>query len=135
LGGEGKRRQRRDGWIAGGKDAPNAWVSFALGQDAFLETPPTDDDLEIEEFVPSTAAGKFDFTVSVEDVEIGSEASKENLKKVFGLEGATSLSSDGFSSDKVDIEFSEPADGKVKFTAGPKDTSAGTFFMKVKINL
>jgi len=44
------------------------------------------------------------------------------------------LTPDGFSSDKVDIEFAEPADGKVKFTAGPKDASAGTFFMKVKIN-
>jgi len=32
------------------KDAPNAWVSFALGQDTLLETPPTDEDLEIEAF-------------------------------------------------------------------------------------
>jgi len=38
-----------------------------------------------------------------------------------------------FSSDKVKIEFDAPVDGKVKFTAGPKDASLGTCIMKVKM--
>jgi len=113
--------------------ADNAWVSYALGQDTLLETAPTDEDLSVETFAPSAESGKFDFTVLVKDVEVGAEAAKENLKKVFGLEGSSTLDGAAFSSDKVDIEFGTPVDGKVKFTAGPKDASAGTFFMKVKM--
>jgi len=110
-----------------------AWMSFALGQDTLLDVTPTDEDLSFEKFTPSTESGKFEFTVSVKDIEVGSEATKENLKKVFGLEGATTLEGTAFSSDKVDIEFGAPVDGKVKFTAGPKDTDAKVFFMKVKL--
>jgi len=113
--------------------ASNAWVSFALGQDTLLETPPTDEDLSIEAFEPAAMDGKFDFTVSVKDVEVGSEAAAENLKKVFGLEGGSSLQ--GLSSDNVDIVFGTPENGKVKFTAGPNaaNADATTFFMKVKL--
>jgi len=75
--------------------------------------------------------GKFDFTVSVKDVEVGSEATAENLKKVFGLEGGSSL--EGMSSDNVDITFGMPENGKMKFAAGPKDKGQATFFMKVKV--
>jgi len=60
---------------------------------------------------------------------------KENLKQVFGLEGTTSLD-DGtkpFSYSNVDITFGVPEAGKVKFTAGPKDAGAKTFFMKVRV--
>jgi len=114
-------------------NADNAWMSYALGQDTLLDVAPTDEDLSVETFEPAAESGKFDFTVSVKDIEIGSEAVKENLKKVFGLEGASTLDGAAFSSDKVDIEFGTPVDGKVKFTAGPKDASAGAFFMKVKM--
>jgi len=62
-----------------------------------------------------------------------SNPSAENLKKVFGLEGGSSLQ--GLSSDNVDITFGTPKDGKVKFTAGPSadNADATTFFMKVKL--
>jgi len=110
-----------------------AWLSYALGQDTLLGKAPTDEDLSVETFEPAAESGKFDFTVSVKDVEVGSEAAKENLKKVFGLEGAATLEGAAFSSDKVEIEFGTPVGGKVKFTAGPKDASEGTFFMKVKV--
>jgi len=118
---------------AGVMAAANAWVSFALGQDALLEMPPTDEDLEIEAFVPAAESGKFDFTVSVKDVEVSSEAAAANLKKVFGLEGGSSLQ--GMSSENVDIVFGTPEDGKVKFTAGPNaaNADATTFFMKVRV--
>ena len=41
---------------------------------------PTDDDLNIDEFTSANEIGKFDFTVSVKDIEVGSEAAAENLK-------------------------------------------------------
>ena len=69
----------------------------------------------------------------VEGVEVGSAAQEENLKQVFGLEGATSIDPNAFSSGNVDLTFGTPEGGKVKFTAGPKDTEVQTFFMKVRM--
>lgn len=120
--------------MQGVRNSQHAWVSFALDSDKLLVQLPTDEDLTVEKFEPASEAGKFDFTVSVDGVNVGSDAQKENLKQVFGLEGATSLNPDDFSSGNVDLTFGTPADGKVKFTAGPKDTNASTFFMKVKVN-
>ena len=119
--------------VQGVMSAENAWLSYALGQDTLLETVPTDGDLAVEAFEPTAETGTFEFTVSVKDVEVGSETAKENLKKVFGLEGAATLDNAAFSSDKVEIDFGTPVDGKVKFTATPKDASARAFFMKVKM--
>ena len=86
-----------------------------------------------EEFKPSAMAGSFDFTVSVKDVTIGDKASVDNLKKLFGLEGAESLDTAAFSSEKVALDFKEPQDGKLKFTATPAVDNAKSFFMKVKV--
>jgi len=114
--------------------SPNAWLSFALGADTLIETAPADSNLTVEAFSPSTnGTGKFEFTVSVKDIDVSSEASKENLKKVFGLEGTPSLGATAFSADDVDIIFGTPEGGKVKFTAGPKDVGASSFFMKLKV--
>lgn len=115
------------------KSAPNAWLSFALGSETLIESAPTNGTLRIDDFRPTAESGKFDFTVSVKDIDIGSDAATENLKKVFGIEGGTILGQDGLSSDNVDITFGTPENGKVKFTAGPKNPNAGTFFMKVKM--
>jgi len=119
---------------AGVMASPGAWMSYALGQGALLDAAPTDEDLKVETFEPKAGTtGKFDFTVSVKDVEVGPKAAKENLKKVFGLEGAATLDGAAFSSENVAVEFGTPKGGKVKFTAGPKDASSGAFFMKVKM--
>jgi len=116
-------------------NADTAWFSYALGQDTLLATAPTDSDLTVKAFTPTGEAGKFDFTMSVGTIQVGSAATKENLKKIFGIEGAATLDSAAFSSDKVDIEFGTPVDGKVKFTAGPNSENANNkaFFMKVKM--
>jgi len=122
----------------------NAWVSYALGSETLLEAAPTDADLTVEAFEPKSGEdGKFDFTVSVKDVEVGGAAQteaqkervKENLKEVFGLEGGTDLTADGMSSKNVDITFGVPEDGKVRFTAGPSAGNAGAkaFFMRVRV--
>ena len=115
------------------KASPFAWVSFAMDSAVLLMKRPTDGDLKVEEFKPSATAGSFDFTVSVKDVTIGDNASEDNLKKLFGLEGAESLDSDAFASENVLLDFKEPQDGKLKFTATPAVDNAKSFFMKVKI--
>ena len=115
------------------RNAPFAWVSFATDSAALLSKMPTDEDLKVEEFKPSAMAGSFDFTVSVKDVKIGDKASVENLKKLFGLEGAESLDTAALSSENVSLDFREPQDGKLKFTATPAVDNAKSFFMKVKV--
>jgi len=115
------------------KNAAHAWLSFALGSEVLIESAPKDGDLKVDAFEPTATAGSFDFTVSIEDIPVGDDAKPGNLAKVFGLEGGPSLQ--GMSSENVDITFSTPVDGKVKFTAGPnaKNANAKTFFMKVKM--
>ena len=115
------------------KASPFAWASFATDSAALLAKMPTDDDLKVEEFKPSSSAGSFDFTVSVKDVKIGDKASVDNLKKLFGLEGAESLDSAAFSSENVSLDFKKPQDGKLKFAATPAVDNAKSFFMKVKV--
>ena len=115
------------------RNSPTAWTSFALDSARLLERNPTDDDLRIEEFKPSTEGGAFDFTVSIRDVEVGPLARAENLKKTFGLKGATELVPSAFDEANVDIEFGMPMDGKLKFTAEPLDKDAKSFFMKMKV--
>ena len=120
------------------KTSDKAWLSFALGADALIDKELTSDDVKIESFAPAPTDGKFDFTVSVKDVNIGggsiAEAVlKENLKKVLGVEGAKSLSSGAFSSDNIDITFGSPVNGKAKFFVSPPADAGNSFFMRVKV--
>ena len=115
------------------KDSPNAWLSFALDSATLIQTPPADGDVKVEKFEQTATAGSFDFTVGVENIPVGDDATPSNLAKVFGIEGGSTLSPQDMSSDKVDITFGTPENGKVKFTAGPKDKTQPTFFMKVKV--
>ena len=120
------------------KESARTWLSYALGADALIEKELTSDDVKIESFIPASTDGKFEFTVSVKDVNIGggsvTEAVlKENLKKVLGIEGAKSLSSGAFSSDNIDITFDTPVDGKAKFTVSPPADAGNSFFMRVKV--
>lgn len=115
------------------RNSSTAWTSFALDQTTLLERNLTDEDLKIEEFKPSMDEGTFDFTVSIKDVAVGPLAMAENLKKTFGLKGATELVPSEFEEANVDIEFGMPEDGKLKFTAEPLDKDAKSFFMKMSV--
>ena len=64
---------------------------------------------------------------------VGSGATDANLKRVFGLGGTTLLGTEDFDPDKVALEFGTPLNGKLKFTASPKDKTAKSFFMKMKV--
>ena len=120
------------------KESTSTWLSYALGAGALIGKEITSEDVKIESFTPSSTDGKFEFTVSVKDVNIGggsvTEAVlKENLKKVLGIEGAKSLSSGAFSPDNIDITFDTPVDGKAKVTVSPPNDAGNSFFMRVKV--
>ena len=80
----------------------------------------------------------FAFEVAIAGVNIGGgsvavETLKENLKKVLGIEGVTTLSPGGFSSDNIDITFDTPIDGKARFPVTPPADADNSFFMRVKV--
>lgn len=113
--------------------SPLAWLSYAVASDTLIDKTPTDRQIKVEKFVPGATSGAFDFVVGIEDISVGDDATAENLAKVFGIEGGTSLQPEAFSSENVSLVFEAPENGKVRFTAGPKDASQGTFFMRVKL--
>lgn len=109
------------------KDAPKSWLSYALDTSSLINKRIKTSDLSIDSFMPYTSDG-FAFKVSIDGIDIGDNASADNLAKVFGIEGANTL--DGmFSSDNVSVSFGAPQDGKASVMAGPKDTTE-SFFMR-----
>ena len=120
------------------KASESAWLSFALGADALVGRELTAEDVKIESFNPVADISKFEFIVSIKDVNIGGgtvaeETLKRNLKKVIRVEGAPTLASEAFSSDNIEITFDAPVDGKARFTATPPSNTGNSFFMRVKI--
>lgn len=115
------------------KDSPNAWLAFALHTDKLIDVVPKDGDLKFYDFAPASETGKFDMTVELMGVEVGTAATAKNLKQVFVLEGSSTLDADSFSPSNVAIEFGTPVGGKVKCTAVPVDKTAGSFFLKMKL--
>ena len=120
------------------KESTRTWLSYAFAADALIDKELTSDDVKIESFTPASTDGKFEFTVSVKDVNIGGgsvavETLKENLKKVLGIEGSATLSPGGFSSDNIDITFDTPVDGKARFIVSPPADAGSSFFMRVKV--
>lgn len=120
------------------KDSTRAWLSFALGADALIGRELSSDDIKIESFAPESTDGKFEFVVSVRDVNIGGgvvdeTTLKANLKKVLGVEGSATLSPNAFSPDNIEITFDAPVDGKARFTVSPPVDAGNSFFMRVKV--
>lgn len=86
----------------------------------------------------SSHPASFAFEVAIDGVNIGGgmvavEILKENLKKVLGVEGSTTLSPDAFSYDNIEITFDTPVDGKARFTVSPPADAGNSFFMRVKV--
>ena len=83
--------------------------------------------------------GKFALELSVKDIDIGAgnvddATVQENLAKVFGIEGATSLEDSAFSTGNVVYTFGTPVGGKVKIEAKSAIETDGRFFMRAKMN-
>ena len=127
------------------KASPNAWLSFALNMDALIIAAPMEGDVVIDTFESAASDGAFEFTVKIDGVEVGDDALEANIRKVFDIEGAEKLASDGagFSSDNVEVNAAASENGNVKFTVTPKlgngelGTRNGekpeTFFFRVKM--
>jgi len=111
------------------KDAPKAWLSYALDVSSLISKKFRKNDLSIVSFDPH-ASGRFSFEVGVNGVDIGDAATAANLAKIFGVEGAASLNGE-FSPDNVDFSFGTPNDGKITVIAGPKADMSESFFMRV----
>jgi hypothetical protein len=119
------------------KAAPNAWLSYALNTTNLVETPVAGD-LKVESIAPSQN-GTFALELSVKDIDIGAGSVddatvQENLAKVFGIEGATSLNDSAFSSENVVYTFGTPVDGKVTVEAKPAVSNGGSFFFRAKMD-
>ena len=114
------------------KDSAHAWLSFALDASTLIVNPPKQGDLKIDAFKPSSTSGAFDFDIAVEDIAIGEDTTAANLAEIFGVEGATTPNGE-YSSSGVEMSFGTPTNGKVRCTAKPKDASAKSFFMKVRM--
>ena len=83
-------------------------------------------------------AGTFEFTVKLDGIEVGENALRANLRKVFDIEGAETLANGGagFSSDNVEVNTAAPESGNVKFTVTPKKGNGekpDSFFFRVKM--
>ena len=121
------------------KDAPNAWLSYALDAPGLMakDEPLVGEDVVIESIAPSAASGAFDLVVNIADAEIGEEA---RLAEALGVEGASELDESAFSSDNVSVTIERTADGKARFIVtrrlagdGSPHLSYDSFFMRVKV--
>ena len=127
------------------KDSPNAWLSHALDTDALITAAPKEGDVIIDTLESSSTDGAFEFAVKIDGIAVGDDALEANIRKVFDIEGAEKLVSDGvgelgvgFSSDNVEVNAAAPENGNVKFMVTPKGGGEGSrrpasFFFRVKM--
>ena len=114
------------------KDAPNAWLSYALDAPGLMAkaVPLASEDVVIESITPSSAAtGTFDLVVDIAGTEIGTAA---RLEEALGIEGATELNESAFSPEGLNVTLERTADGKVKAVVTPQGSPAA-FFVRVKV--
>lgn len=111
------------------KNAPYAWLSFALDADALITTPPAQGDLSISAFAKSSVGASFGMELSLAGLLIGKDATADNLAAVFSIEGCERLGS-GFSADALTADFATPTDGKAKVKITPKNESTDSFFVR-----
>ncbi len=135
------------------KDAAHAYLAYALDLDynEAIALAPKQGDLVIATFAngaagdaessSQTSDGAWTLTVSLAGATVGADASMANLMKVFQVEAATSLADllAGANNATVSTTFAAHkdaagnADGKVSITVTPTDTTASTFFLRVKL--
>ena len=112
------------------KESNTAWLSYAVGA-AGVVPMPQDGDLVIDD-VSVGSDGKLEAVFSLDGVSIGAAALESRLKTVFGVEGATTLNRDAFSSQNIGLSLTPTSDGRVKAVVTPIG-SPSSFFMRVKV--
>lgn len=105
-----------------------SWYSYAFGQTSLLATAPSN--IAVETF--SFTSGVYVVDVCVDGVTINANASQQNLSKLFGVVGASTIDGE-FTEAVVDVETISVAEGKAKIRFMSKDATARQFFIKVKI--
>ena len=120
------------------KDSAYSWLSFALDVDVLIAAVPKEGDVVIDTFEATATDGGFEFAVKIDGIAVGDNALEANIRKVFDIEGAEKLVSDGagFSSDNVEVNAAAPENGNVKFMVTPKvenDEKPDSFFFRVKM--
>lgn len=122
------------------KASPNAWLSYAFNTDKLIIAAPKEGDVVIDTFESTATEGVFELTVKIDGIAVGDNVLEANIKKVFDIEGAEKLASDGagFSTDNVEVNAAALENGNVKFTVTPKGGALGTthptsFFFRVKM--
>jgi hypothetical protein len=113
------------------KEAPQSWYSYALDAENLLARAPTDEELHFESF--EIENGKMDLSFYIEGVSVGKNAKASNLAKVFAVEGVETLDSGDFSGDKVDVSFGISSEGRVNVNVQPKNNTANSFFVRLKV--
>jgi hypothetical protein len=116
------------------KKSPNAWLSYALASSELITSAPKDGDVSIVSFDRAPSSNGFSLTVKVDGVEIGDGAHEDNIQKVFDVEGTANIADSAFSAESVTLESVTCDNGKVKFIVQPKDSTAKSFFFKVKFH-
>ena len=114
------------------RDAPNAWLSYALDAPGLMAKPDAlaGEDIEIESLEPSRgSAGTFDLVVGIDGVEIGEGA---RLAEALGVVGSVALDGSPFTSDGLTASLERTADGKAKATVTPDETPP-TFFLRIRV--
>lgn len=110
--------------------APTAYLSFALDAAGLVEEP-KEGDLKVDALA-SASGGAMEAVVSLDGVEIGSNAAEARLKEVFEAVGADELDLRKFSSDSVTLSLSPAEGGKMKATVAPKN-AAESFFIRIRL--
>lgn len=118
--------------------SPYSWLSFALGSDTLMTNSLTSADVTITSFAPAGDDGAFALEVEIAPIAIGSGVADQavllsNLAQIIGIEGATSLATDNFSSDGIGVTFSSPDNGRIRLIATPPADAGDSFFMRVKV--
>lgn len=114
------------------KDSSFAWLSYALDLNALLTKKPVQGDIHISDFRKDEAKDATGI-VSIDNISVGADATAANLAEVFGVEGSATV--DGvYSADNVIVNAWSVENGKVLFSAKPKDGSLTEFFIKATMN-
>ncbi len=117
------------------KDCPFAWLSYALDTDQLIVKEPAQGDLHITAFAPTVAGDSFNMSISLDNINVGTNAKAENLAKLFTIKGNRTLEASNFTCENVNVTYSVPSNGNVNVLVVPKDSSNNSFFIQVVFHL
>ena len=111
------------------KDSSKSWIAYLFDSPILIGKRFRKSDLSVVSFTQDET-GRMVLEIGVDGVTIGDAATADNLARVLGLEGATSLTGGSFSPDNVSFTFGAPINGRATVIAGPRDDTAPAFFMR-----